>query len=154
MEVYGFWKALQAERGTVRTGKAFPVAWHVQARINEFGVPTVKAVIEWAHKADHKLAANLRDGDYLTDTLFRPGNFPKYEGPAVAWKAGTPIQDKAAWLADWRESLDAFDSACRFDGFARSTEGFTHFLRQHRKQALPVPDDVIALVARRIARNA
>jgi hypothetical protein len=154
LEVYAFWKALQAERGTIRTGKAFPAAWQVQARINEFGVPTVKAVVEWAHKADHKLAANLREGDYLTDTLFRPGNFPKYEGPALAWKAGTPTQDKEAWLKDWRETLDTFDSACRLNGFTASREGFLAFLGAHRRAALPVPESVLDLVDRRIARSA
>ena len=79
------WKALQAERGTRRTIKAWPAGWGVQARIEEFGLDTVKAVITWAHKSDHKLAVNLRDGDHLTDTLFRPSKFPKYEGPALAF---------------------------------------------------------------------
>ena len=154
-DVQKAWDALRIHRPSLSETPPKTGQKELIRAVADVGADGMETIWAWAHKSDHKRAVFLREHSgglpSWVSVCRKAGEYLEY---AEAWKAGTPTQDKAAWLADWRESLDAFDSACRFDGFARSADGFHDFISKHRKMALPVPDDVIALVQRRIARNA
>jgi hypothetical protein len=123
--------------------------------VEDIGAERVALAFQWAHESDHPRAKFLREhggGQPSWVTVCRHAG--EYIEFAELWKAGTPTQDKDAWLKDWRETLDTFDSACRLNGFTASREGFLAFLGAHRRAALPVPESVLDLVDRRIARSA
>jgi len=123
--------------------------------VEDIGAERVALAFKWAHESDHPRAKFLREhggGQPSWVTVCRHAG--EYIEFAELWKAGTPTQDKEAWLKDWRETLDTFDSACRLNGFTASREGFLAFLGAHRRAALPVPESVLDLVDRRIARSA
>ena len=90
--VWGFYVSEQARLGYKRKA-ARPtkdIAPHLKARLREHSAEDVLAVIEWAHRSEHRRAVGLREGPYLGATLFRASKFAEYLAFAESAPASKP----------------------------------------------------------------